>query len=348
MPAMRSSVAALVLLAACGNDIGMPGEVDEQFDGTQSYAFGPFDIAPGQEISSDCVQITLGNEDYANVNVVELTTGPGFHHSNWFYVPEFTFPGEDGRYRCSDRGFDQAIAAIKGGVFFAQSTQNPHEVQQFPEGVVVRIPPHYKLVAQLHLLNAGEEPLHLTPTIDVTYLKDADVTTRLAGMSFQNAALALPSNMSSRFSVECDLTERHTALLGRLPDFKLYYALAHYHDLGTGLTIEAVKASGDKTTVFTTTTQVGDVMGGPLAPAFDFTGYAKIRMTCDYYNNRGNVVGWGIGDQEMCVFLAFTDSTYNFGGGVLDEDPPQNQMMVGNTMTYENPCVVFANDADRG
>jgi len=284
------------------------------------------------------------------VNVVELTTGPGFHHSNWFYVPEFSFPGPDGRYRCDERGFEQAVAAIHGGVFFAQSTQAPHEVQAFPEGVVVRIPPRHKLVSQVHLLNPTDDPLSLAPDIKVTFVKDDAVKTRLAGMSFQNAALALPPNKQSRFTIECDIDEAHQTALDRPAAFKIYYGLAHYHDLGTKLTVDAVKASGETASIFTTETKVGDAMGGPIDPLFDFTGYQKIRFSCEYYNPRSTVVGWGVGDQEMCVFLAFTDSTYNFGGGVLDRnEAPQNPMMDGNVMTYrQNNCSVLANDADRG
>jgi hypothetical protein len=343
--------AAMRILAVAAFCAACSGGTDEggQFVGTKTYEFGPFNLAPSQEINSDCVQITLGNEEYANVNVVELTTGKGFHHSNWFYVPEFTFPGADGTFKCNDRGFDQAIAAIKGGVFFAQSTQTPHEIQKFSEGVVVRVPPHHKLVAQIHLLNAGEAPINLQPTIAVTYIKDEDVKTRLAGLSFQNAGLALPPMMQSKFSVECDLAAAHRTALQRDPDFKIYYALAHYHELGTGLTLEAVKPGGESTVIYSTTTAVGDTLGGPVNPLFDMTGYTKVRLTCNFYNNRGATVGWGVGDQEMCVFLAFTDSTYNFGGGVLDERPPENPQMVGNTMTFNNTCdTVFANDADRG
>ena len=336
-----------VLLLACGSEQTTP-PTDAQFVGEKTYEFGPFTVAPNAEITNDCVQITLGNEQYANVNVVELTTGPGFHHSNWFFVPDFVFPGEDGTYNCRDRGFDQAIAAIHGGVFFAQSTQAPHEVQAFPEGVVVRIPPRHKLVSQIHLLNPADEPLNLSPNIKVTYVEDEDVSIRLAGMSFQTMALELPPNMQSRFSVECDLTERHVALLGRQPDFNIYYALAHYHELGTKLTLDAVKPNGEITNVYTTETKVGDALGGRIEPAFDFTGYAKVRLSCEYYNPRSVSVGYGVGDQEMCVFLAFTDSTYNWGGGVNEEDAPQNPMLDGNVMTYENPCAVFANDADRG
>ncbi|HLL24478.1 MAG TPA: hypothetical protein VK427_20245, partial [Kofleriaceae bacterium] len=108
-------IAALVcVLAACGGGTEEP--TTAQFVGAKAYAFGPFELAPGIEVNDSCVQISLDNETYANVNVVELTTGKGFHHSNWFYVPDFQFPGADGTFDCDERGFDQAVAAIKGGV----------------------------------------------------------------------------------------------------------------------------------------------------------------------------------------------------------------------------------------
>ena len=346
--AMRT-LGILLLLAACGDDTGMMVEEDVQFEGTKTFEFGPFVVAPQQEVTSDCVQISLNNEDYANVNVVELTTGPGFHHSNWFFVPEFTFPGPDGTFKCDDRGFDQAVAAIAGGVFFAQSTQKPHEIQGFPEGVVVRIPRRHKLVSQIHLLNPSEEPLNLAPNIKVTFVKDANVTTRLAGIAFDNKAIALPPNMRSRFTIECDLSPKHQDLFDRAPDMKFYYALAHYHDLGTALTVEAVKPTGESATMFTTTALTGDALGGRIDPIFDFAGYTKIRFSCEFYNPRTTTVRYGVGDQEMCTFLAFSDSTYNWGGGELDKTvAPGNPQMVGNMMTFTNACQVLANDADRG
>lgn len=337
MPAVMRTLTALLLLASACSD-----------DATKTYEFGPFHIAPQQEVADSCVQISLNNDDYMNINAVELTTGRGFHHSNWLWVPMTTFGGEDGTFDCEDRLFDQGVAAIFGGVLFAQSTQAPNETQQFPAGHVVRVPPRSKLVAQIHLLNPTDQPLDLTPSIKLTPIPDAEVTKRLAGISFQNAALALPPNMNSKFSVECDIGTLHEDKFKRPVDFKIHYALAHYHELGTGLTIEAIKPTGEGDVVYTTTTAVGDVMGGPISPAFDMTGYQKLRMSCDFYNPRSQVVGWGIGDQEMCVFLAFSDSTHNFGGGVLDEVPPENEQRVGNTMTYSNPCLLISNDADHG
>jgi hypothetical protein len=257
------------------------------------------------------------------------------------------FPGEDGTYDCDERNFNEPAAAILGGVIFAQSTQAPHEVQQFPEGVVVKVPPRQKLVGNIHLLNATDAPLHLLPVIELRPIAEARVTTLLAGVSFDNKALGLPPGKVSKFSVECDLAPQHNMVFGKDPDFKIYYALAHYHELGTSLDLEALRPDGSSTTVFSTAALAGDIMGGMLTPAFDMTGYTKLRMSCTYFNPRAEVVKWGFGTQEMCVFLAFSDSPYNWGGGQLERAAPANEMQVGNEMHYTNGCTLFANDASR-
>ena len=331
---MRGVAVAILVVTACGESAD---------DNRRSFDFGPYTIQPGEEVTDQCVQISLANKDYVYVNSVELTTGPGFHHSNWFWVPDGTFAGEDGTFDCDAREFSEPIAALFGGVLFAQSTQAPHEIQAFPEGVAIRIPPQSKIVTQIHLLNGTDAPIEVRPNIKLALTPEPEVTTILAGISFQNQALALPPNRESRFSTECDLGPEHQALFGRDPDFKIFYALAHYHELGIGLSIDAIKPDGTTTNVYTTSTQVGDTLGGPVAPAFDMTGYTKLRMSCDFFNPRADTVRWGVGDQEMCVFLAFSDSEYNWGGGVNDRVEPENPMQVGDAMHFSNPCTVFAN-----
>ena len=329
----------LLVVAACGTDAAPDPTA------TITLPFGPYDLPGSTEVTTDCVQLSLHNDAPIFVNTVELTTGPGFHHSNWFFVPERTFPGDDGTYPCTDRAFSEPVAAIQGGVLFAQSTQDVHEVQQFPAGHVVKVPAHSKVVAQIHLLNAGDDAVHLAPTIALTPIAEAEVTTVLAGISFEDQALGLPPHAASRFSVECDLDPKHEAIFGTPPNFRIFYALAHYHQLGTGLDLEALKPDGSSVMVYTTRGRVGDALGGPIAPAFDMTGYTKLRMSCDYANTRDTTVGWGNGDQEMCVFLAFSDSPYNWGGGVTSGDAPGDPTDVAGVMTYSHACSLFAGDA---
>jgi len=318
----------------------------------QTYKFGPFTIAPGEEVTGRCVQIDLHNASDLYVNTIDLETGPGFHHSNWFFVPEHFYADQPGTFDCDETAIT-VTAAINGGVLFAQSTQLAQQTQAFPEGVAIHIPPHSKLLAQIHLLNPGDSSLELKPTITLHPLAKADVTTVLAAISFENHALGLPPNKQSRFTLDCDLAPEWQSLhdsgetTATAPDFKIYYALAHYHQMGTGLTLEAVKPDGTATQIFTTSNRVGDSLGAAIDPQFDMTGYTRLRFSCDYYNPTAATVPWGVGTNEMCVYLAFSDSKFNWGGGVPTDDAPGDGSDVNGVMTYTHACQVLANDADR-
>lgn len=338
---------AIATIVACGGGSPTETPIDSPpgAPAVITLPFGPFDLPPTSEDTADCVQLTLHNDAPVYVNTVELTTGDGFHHSNWFYVPEYTFAGDDGTFNCNSRGFDVAVAAIQGGAIFAQSTQDPHEIQQFPAGHVVKVPAHNKLVAQIHLLNSSDDAIHLAPTIALTPIAEADVTTILAGVSFEDQALGLPPHAQSAFTLDCDLGPGYQKVLGKAPDFHVFYALAHYHVLGTGFHLDAVKPDGTTTPIFGTENMVGDALGGPVAPSFDMSGYTRMRVTCDYYNDRDTTVGWGNGDAEMCIFLAFTDSPYNWAGGALSQDNPGTPTMVNGVATYSHACQVLSTDA---
>jgi hypothetical protein len=333
---MRSLALALLALSlgACGDD------------GVRSYDFGPFAISANEERLRDCVQISLHNDEPLYVSSVELTSGPGFHHSNWMYVPESIFAGPDGTFDCQERGFSEAIGAVFGGVLFAQSTQTPHEVQAFPPGVALKLPPKTKIVSQIHLLNPTDAPLQLQPNLTLTTIPAAQVSTMLAGISFENHSIGLPPHAQSKFTLDCDLAPLHESLFGRDPDFNVFYALAHYHALGTGLTVEAVRPDGTSATVYSTANHIGDTLGGAIDPPFSMTGFTRLRLSCDYFNSRDSTVTWGVGDQEMCVFLAFSDSTRNWGGGAPNDEPPGDPTDVNGVMTYTHPCMVFSTDAE--
>ncbi|HTL32522.1 MAG TPA: hypothetical protein VL326_05340, partial [Kofleriaceae bacterium] len=152
----------------------------------------------------------------------------------------------------------------------------------------------------------------------------------------------------SRVSVECDIGEKHQTLLGRAPDFNMYYALAHYHKWGTRQTMEAVRDDGTATTIYTTAASVGDSLGGMLSPTFSMSGFTKLRLTCDYLNNTNDTLYYAnSGSGEMCVFLGFSDSTYIWSGGSLDEGDPGTPTDVNGVMSFTRTCQVYAIDGQR-
>jgi hypothetical protein len=318
------------VLAACGSD---PATAPEP----RTFEFGPYPLTAGQEINNQCVSAALDNDEPLYINSVELTTGPGFHHSNWFWVPDNVFAGPDGTWKCDDRQYDEANAGIYGGVLFAQSTQAQHEVQTFPEGAAIVIPPHSRIVAGTHLLNTGEDALSVPLTLKITPI--AEATTPLAAMSFTNESITLPPHRVSRMSMECDLKK-----IGNLPSvsFKVYYALAHYHELGRAMAIDAVRDDGTTSTIFTTAGRVGDALGGTINPLFDMTGFSKIRYYCEFDNERDVTVRWGVGDQEMCTFLSFIDGDFKIAGGALNYNETPTITDNGAYIDYAYPCDLVA------
>ena len=323
----------LIVLGCGGGDDVLP---------PRTFEFGPFDLAPGQEISSRCVSATLDNDEPLYINSVELTAGVGFHHSNWFWVPEGKFPGPDGDWRCGDRNYDEAIAGLEGGVLFAQSTQAQHEIQAFDAGTAIVIPPRSKIVAGTHLLNPSDETRSVPLTMTITPI--ANPTTKLHGMAIQNQGLALPARRKSRFTIECPVAEAFDTP-GYDRNYNMHYVLPHYHERGTGITIEAIDAAGTATMVFANTARVGEPLGRALAPVFSMRDVEKLRFSCNYDNQSDNSIGWGNGDGEMCIFLAFQDSPHEIAGGVLSFDPPASEIDHGAFVEFTHACGLFVSEA---
>ncbi|HEX5059996.1 MAG TPA: hypothetical protein VFV99_11585 [Kofleriaceae bacterium] len=315
----------------------------------RTFTFGPYPLEPGVEITDDCVSISLHNDEPIYVNQAELTTSAGFHHSNWFWVPETQFAGADGTWSCDERHYSEAAAGVFGAVVFAQSTQALHEIQAFPPGAATKIPPHAKLVAGLHLLNASDEPLAPKIELTITPIAADAVTADLHGFAFQNQTIQLPPHAKSRFTIECDLT-KGLGLGGAEttrppPDFRIYHVLAHYHELGSGLTFEALRdVDGGGETMFETQTRIGDALGSVLDPPFDLTGHSKIRFACEYDNPRDATVGWGVGDQEMCIVFAFTDSPLVWSGGAPYAESPGPGVDNNGVIEFTHACVTTSTD----
>lgn len=353
--AVALGVVCSVALAACGTDHSATPPI--------TFEFGPYTLQPQQDITTLCVQLTLNNEETLYINSVNLDTGLGFHHSNWLWVPVHVFPGphwngedsssslDDGTFTCTDRNFDQGVAALFGGVVTAQSTQSPNTTMKFPAGIDIAIPPHSKIVGTIHLLNTSDSVMNPHPTLTLEREGVTQVSTVLAAMSFENQSIALPPMSRSTFTLDCDLNAADQPAPQPhwpAPSFHVYYALAHYHQYGIGMQIEAVKEDdATSTMLFQTTAEIGDALGEQLSPTFDFDGYSHLRFSCDYYNSTGSTITWGEGvENEMCVFLAFTDASVNWGGGVTNIEPAGNPTMVNSVPTYQQPCLVIATQAN--
>lgn len=336
---VRAVPVLLLALAACP---GPDGDAPPGPPAPLTHRLDTYQLDPGVEQTNRCVSWTLGNDEPLYVNAVTLDSGGGFHHSNWFWVPEDSYPGPDGTWRCSERNYDEALAAAMGGVLFAQTTQAIDETQAFPPGVVIAIPPRAKVVAGVHLLNASDLPLATYLDLTLTPIAVEDVTVRLAALSLTYEALALPPGRTSSFTVECPLADRFEEIVGGPLDLNVYYALPHYHDLGRRIEIVAGGGPAGDVTVFETASAIGEPAGRALTPAFSLRDFRTVRFSCTFENPRAQTVRWGVGDQEMCVMLTFIDGSLNWGGGVLQRSDPGTPTDDGDVVRFTRPCELYA------
>lgn len=300
---------------ATATDGGAPtGDLGDTVGQTLTHQMGPWMVAAGGELASNCESWTLHNEEPLYLSTVEMTATAGMHHSNWFFVPDTQFDGPDGTWACRSRNFDQGVASYLGGVFFAQSTQVQHETQQFPPGTAVVIPPHSRIIGALHILNASPSARQVTLGFNVRTLPRSEVRTRLSPFYLEYGPLEITPRGRSQFDVECALDERAQSLTGSPLDLRFYYGLAHYHELGSLMRVTVLGGAMDGRTLYETDARQGESWARTMSPAVDVSGARALRLTCIFDNPRSTTVRYGIGDQEMCIWFGFTDSEFQWAG----------------------------------
>jgi len=314
----RLAVLPMVFLAGCvgGSDAN---------ETLVSHDFDPIAIEAGGELTDLCQSWKLSNDEPLYMTAIRQTNGGGWHHSNWFFVPEGTYPPnvevedsdatEEGTWRCEDRGFRERGAAAVGGVLFAQSTQTPTEEQRFPRGAALVIPARSVIVGDTHLLNVTENALDSSMRFDLATVQGRDVTTRLQLVNFSNGSLSIPSGGESRFGMACDMGSVYQASLGTAADYNIYYVLPHYHEWGNYFRLSLVDEVGNEQTVYETETTIGEPLGGTIDPPISSNGARYLRYECGFNNKTGDVLTWGFGGHEMCEFLVYIDGGLKIAGG---------------------------------
>ncbi|MGB8332454.1 MAG: hypothetical protein WCE62_20185 [Polyangiales bacterium] len=331
---MRIQIAAMVLglAVACSPDGSEP-----DITPTLSHSFEAIAVDVGEEIAGVCQSWTLDNAEPLYVSKIRQRNDGAWHHSNWFFVPEGTYDGPDGTWDCDERGFHDVTAALSGGAFFAQSTQTFEEVQAFQEGAVLEIPPRYRIVGGVHLINASAAPLNTALTFDIETIPEEEVQVRLRPIAFTNTTLDIEPQAESRFGMTCNLQTEFETKLGTPPNYNIYYVLAHYHEWGNYFRLSFVDDQGGDRTIFELKNSIGEPLGKTLDPPMFSEGAANLRLECGYLNNTGERLTYGLGGHEMCVFLAYTDADLTIGAN-----------SGANTPMGPNEDGVYMNETDCG
>lgn len=310
---MWRTALALAWLAGCAGDAADGADPGGQ-DLTLEREFTGIRVAAGTESTGLCASWRLDNDQPIYVNRVDMAAGPGWHHSNWFYVPEGTFAVDDGVWECGGQ-FDGFKAALSGGVLFAQSTQATAETQAFQPGAALEVPPRSVVVGELHIINVGEAELDTALGLTLGLTPEEEVDTRLRPLALDFHQLAIPPQQRSRFETSCDLEE----VFGAPLDFSLHYVLPHYHRFGVGMDIEMMGGARDGETIYGIESGIGEPLGRSMAPPLSLAGAQGIRFACEFDNPTDDTIYFGNNQNaEMCIMLAFTDSTLYWGGGVVE------------------------------
>ena len=307
-----------------------------------SHQFDTITLEAGKEHNGWCQSWILNNEEELWVNAVELVTGGGYHHSNWFFVPEGELDYPPGLWKnCYNKGFHEIDAAVAGGVLFAQSTQVDTERQEFPAGVAVRIPPYSRIIGATHLLNVMPEPLETELHMHLWTIEADAVSVPLTPFRLSYLDLDIPAQSKADFTGECEIRTSYEAIAGEPYDMELYWVLPHYHSRGDGFELTHLGGDKDGESIF----EVGEFSTEPFGVVFDppisLSGSDGLRFTCRYDNELEKPIHWGIGIHEMCVMLGFARSKLAFDISVLETDVSEAPAQPTEAIQNSGPCVVF-------
>jgi hypothetical protein len=331
---MTDDVTSCVLCAA-GEHAATSGDCEAIGGDVIVHDFPEQSIGAGEEIKGMCRSWTLNNDEVLYVNAVELEQDELSHHSNWMFVPDDKYTGPDGIWPCEDRNYSQLSAALSGGVLYAQSTQAQREVQKFPEGIVVRLPKRVRIISDIHILNVTNDANVGHAKLSLYTRSQDEVETLLTPFHVNYHGLTIPPQATSRFTGECDLSERFEAVSGNAFDMKVHYVLPHTHALGTRMFVEALGGTKDGLSIVDVTGFNGEARGKQFDPPLDLTGAVGLRFGCEFFNPTDAIVNYGFGDQEMCEALGFAEMPIGFESSVSESVEGETEGMIH---TFTGAC----------
>lgn len=268
-------------------------------------------LLDGREETQLCYSWTLDNDAPLYVEGMSFQNGGSFHHSNWFVVPEDVYEGEDGYWPCDARDFEDVSAALSGTVLFAQSTQAQQESVDFANGVVIKIPARSKLVAGVHLLNLGPDPRSTAAWLELDVVHPTLVEDVLSPLLLGFYDLQIPAMARSRFSSSCALAD-----VSLQQGLELHYVMSHFHGTGVSAELSAPVPGGMVREIYRHEGFSAGALGQVLDPPQGVGPLATLRFSCGYDNPYPQALEWGIGINEMCLFLGLVTGPGIIAGGV--------------------------------
>jgi len=278
-----------VVLAACGTD-EPAGSGDEgplmpaPPEGGQQLATSTFTLQPGEE-KYWCYQFYSPPES-VGITRIEQISAPGIHHFALFQA--FGRNEPDAPHEC-----DTLIKQTWMPIWVTGTGKNE---LQLPAGTGFVIAPETQYIIQLHLQNAGDDPLTIRGGVNLTYEHDTAAITPAGMFAIGSYDVDIPAQATGHsIPVSCD-PARQMNVFGVFP---------HMHKIGSKIELRRTPAGGASETFYKVDPwRFGDapveMLEKTVVPTDSFD------LTCTFDNPYSYPVTFGeSSDNEMCFFVLF-------------------------------------------
>lgn len=287
---------ALSLIAACsdGSSSGDPdaggnpdggGSIDADIPVGYTRLIGrTWSLPGGTPDTYKCVRFTVTQDSF--ITGFRAQAPLGTHHTVLSIANTQRTMGPDGEYDCD-------VGALGLKMLFASGVGTAD--YDFPAGVAVKVSAGEQVHLNLHLYNAGDEPLSGDSAILIKTVPTAPAN--LAEFVFAGKFLfqlqgGTPTPPPQTVTGGCTIAS------GR--NYSLFAVWPHMHQLATHQKVTHIRG-GTQTVLHDDAFAFGEQNFFEQTPEVQLTGGDQIRVDCTYLNNTGHDVSFGdSSDAEMC------------------------------------------------
>jgi hypothetical protein len=229
-----------------------------------------------------------GQQYYVSAFEVQMTAGS--HH----LIVAAIEPGTDtdAAANVGDRINCTGPDAFGGEILPVTGSQQPYNLNTFPEGVGRLYTGGQKLVFDYHYYNTTPEPLAAKAAVNFHLTAAEDVKKIAQSFGFVNIGISIPPGASRSFTRECTMRQ----------DVMVYELTRHTHRWGTDFSASFAGGPRDGEQIFTSPDY--ETVNFPLAePALVKAGEG-FSFTCSYTNTEDYTLQFGLkATDEMCILF---------------------------------------------
>ncbi len=250
-----------------------------------TLSYGPERLEPGDE-QTVCIVLDAGNETERFVRAIRTTLPQGSHHMIVYRTTEGV----------RTRPEPCIPFASSGDAMFIAETREAELV--FPPDVGLAFDARQRVRLEVHAVNYVGMPIDVSASVTFEFYPEASPPTDEVHLLFTgDMALSLPPR------VETTVTSFHRPD----PGARIFAITSHTHSLGTYASIEDARSSSDTTgTRLHESRSWADPPLDRFDPPIVIPEDRGLRLTCTYFNDTDDYVGFGLDfEDEMCFLWAY-------------------------------------------